>query len=115
MRSSEDNEGFELLRKWNASGAVTRVSFVGIGGNISLSTGVVAAFDAKVLRFAGAGFELFLDMSDAAFEHVGTESIFKVAGLDAPRYTESAEILLGNGDKVIFMGAPGLDELARTN
>src|SRR5258708_2083782 len=83
MRSSEDKEGFKLLNKWNASGAEIRASFVTIGGKLNFSaTGVIIGFDGDALRFTGAGFELFLDLSDAAFEHVGTVDSFKLAGLD---------------------------------
>jgi len=111
MRSSQDNEGFKLLNKWNTSAPPIRVSFNGIGNKLSLSaTGVVAAFDGEGMRFAGAGFELILDLSDAAFGNVGTEEVFRAMGLDAPRYPESAEILLGSGDRVVFFGAPGRDE-----
>jgi hypothetical protein len=110
MRSSEDKEGLRLLNKWNTSGAEIRASFATIGGNLSFSArGVVVIVGESGLRFTGAGFEMFVDLSGAAFERVGTVEIFKIAGLDPDRYTESAEVSLGTGDKVIFLGPPGRD------
>jgi hypothetical protein len=107
MRSSEDIEGFKLLNKWKNSGAEIQMSFTGIGAKLSISgTGVIVGSDSEVLRFSGAGFELVLDLSDVAFEHVGTEEIFRLAGLDPSQYPESVEIWLGSGDKVTFFG-PG--------
>jgi hypothetical protein len=103
MRSSEDSEGFKLLNKWNTSGAEIGISFAGIGEKLSISgTGVIVAFDKEALRFTGAGFELFLELSGAAFDKVGTEEIFKRSGLDPSLYSESAEIWLESGDRVTF-------------
>jgi len=107
MRSSLDHEGFKLLEKWNTSRAAIHLSFSGLGNKLSLSgTGIVTAFDQGGMGFAGEGFEFLLDLSEAAFEHVGTHEAFRKRGLDPSQYTESAEICLGNGSKVILVGPP---------
>jgi hypothetical protein len=107
MRSSHDHEGFKLLEKWNTSRTEIHLSFSGLASKLSLSgTGIVTAFDQGGLGFAGSGFEFLLDLSEAAFENVGTHEAFRKRGLDPSQYTESAEICLGNGSKVILVGPP---------
>jgi hypothetical protein len=104
MRSSHDHEGFKLLEKWNTSRTEIHLSFNGLGNKLSLSgMGVVTAFDQGGFGFAGADFEFLLDLSDAAFENVGTDEAFSKRGLDPSQHTESAEICLGNGGKVILV------------
>lgn len=84
------------------------MSFKGIGDKLLISgSGVIVEFDNAGLRFSGPAFEVFVDLSDAAFNNVGTEEVFRRNDLDPSRYTESAELFLGSGDKVVFFGKPG--------
>lgn len=107
MRSSEDNEGFALLKSWNTNPPEIRGSFEGIGKKfIFTGTGRVTDFDESALRFTGASFELILDLEDAAFENVATKKSLGRMGLDVSRYPESAAILLGTGDRVSFSSIP---------
>ena len=111
MRSSHDHEGFKLLSKWNSSRTAIHLSFNGLSNKLSLSgMGVLTAFDQGGLGFAGEEFEFLLDLSDAAFENVGTNEAFCKRGLDPSQHAESAEICLGSGGKVILVGPTGVPE-----
>ncbi|MGO9124916.1 MAG: hypothetical protein ACLP6G_08495 [Terriglobales bacterium] len=105
MHSSLDSDGFRLLNKWKTNAAEVRVSFVGIGNKLLISgSAAIVELDSAVLRLSGAAFEVFIDLSGAAFGNVLTEETFRL-NFD-PRYTESAELLLSSGDKVAFFGTP---------
>ena len=101
MDSSLDSSGFALLNNWNAQHASIRFSFVGIGKRLQFSADcVIAELRESELRLVGAGFSLFLDLTDATFEEVGSRETFAEMGLEPSQYPESATIILGNGDTV---------------
>jgi hypothetical protein len=103
MRSSVDSEGFTLLKSWKTHPPEIRGSFEGIGKKLMFTgLGTLTDFDETALRFTGASFELILDLRDAAFDNVATKKSLEAMGLDASKYPESAEIMLGTGDRVSF-------------
>jgi len=104
MRSPLDHEGFKLLDRWSASRAEIHLSFRGLDNRVSLTgVGVLIAFDQGGMGLAGGGFEFLLDLSEAAFEKVGSGEESRKRGLNPSQYTESAEISLGNGGKLLLI------------
>jgi hypothetical protein len=114
MRSPEDKEGLALLNKWKAQPASIRFSFVGIGNRLEFSgsCSIIEAVEGT-LRLEGAGFTLFLNLSDAAFERVGSRENIGAMGLDPSLYPESVQIILGSGDTVnLFVPLPDKESLS---
>jgi len=97
MRSSQDNSGFKLLNKWKTKLESTnkptsvRLSFAGV---VSFTgVGVIVFFDKTELRVSGVGFDLTLDLNDAAFENTVSEEYLRSVGADPTLCGEGTEIV----------------------
>ena len=78
MDSSEEMEGWNLLRKWSMAPSTTVwLSFVGIGDAISFEAmGTISLSpDEKRLDFLAKGCTAVVDLTDIAFEQVVSDEL----------------------------------------
>lgn len=97
MRSSQDSPGFTLLSKWKTKLESTnkptsvRLSFAGVVTFTGI--GVIVFFDESELCVSGVGFDLSLDLEDAAFENSVSEESLRSRGADPALCGEGTDIV----------------------
>ncbi len=100
MHSSEEMEGWNLLRKWNIARSTIWLSFVGIREAISfegLGTATLSS-DEKRLELEGKGWSATIDLTDVGLDKVVSERL--LATLACPEtLPESLELWLHTGDR----------------
>ena len=100
MHSSEELEGWNLLRKWDIAASTIWLSFDGIGNAISF-----AAFgtlklspDEKRLDLEGKGCNVSLDLVDVHLAKVVSDKLLSTIG-HLGTLPESLQVCLHSGDR----------------
>jgi hypothetical protein len=103
MDSSDEIEGWSLLRKWSMASATMWFSFVGMDKAISFEGlgAVKLSPDEKRLDFSGKGCTAFVDLTEVAFEDVVSTRLLAITG-DLGSLPESVKLLLRTGDRCIL-------------